>query len=746
MRILFFCTAHNSLSQRLFLELTRKHTVTVEYALSEAAMIEAAELAKPHLIICPFLTTRVPHKVHDAFLTLIVHPGPPGDAGPSALDWLLMGDDGREADSSKLLLQDGFNPNGRSHWGVTVLQANEDFDAGQIWAFEQFSIDINEPGLTKSSLYRGLVTQAAVSASLAAIERIEYAAAAAASAAGVPLSPPGSPGHVSAAVCSKLNSGLIAHKAFSELSVSSAQPFQGGKTHRRPLLRAAERDFDPSRHTAAEISRRIRSGDSQPGCLSTVFGPKLYLYGGIIDDTVKLGDAAPGDILAIRHEAVCISTCDGKGVWITHIRRVKRSEDPALWPKVPAAPALLEMGCIDQSAVYASLSASDEWTKVAANTLQDIWIDMVADEKKRLAYVYFDFYNGAMSTTQCRKLVTALQHILSTAEDAEDHRPLAAVILMGGHSYFSNGIHLNVIEAAADPALESWYNINAINDVVETILRDFPARGIRTVAAVRGNCAAGGVALATACDIVIAGEHVVLNPAYRALGLHGSEFHSLTYPGRCGESEATAAVRLMTPLSAEDASKKGFVDYVLPGSGVVLEAAVRDRVEVLFSASTALSKDEVAPQWKMTLDLSPAALARARAAELAQMAMDFWSPRSERYHRRRRDFVRKAKATSTPLRFAVHRRGPGMLDEEEHDRFDSIEWFVQKSRHEFRQDMAKKMTLLITNFSQSDCEVTSPYKLGFGQAISGNTGIKDGIKAKPASKASDVVFSCYYSS
>ena len=51
-------------------------------------------------------------------------------------------------------------------------------------------------------------------------------------------------------------------------------------------------------------------------------------------------------------------------------------------------------------------------------------------------------------------------------------------------------------------------------------------RGIVTVACVRSNAAAGGVALAAGCDVVLASRGVVLNPAYRAMGLHGSEFHS----------------------------------------------------------------------------------------------------------------------------------------------------------------------------------------------------------------------------
>ena len=178
MKILFFCTAHNSLSQRLYLALTRnqQHSVTVEYALSAQHMLEAARLVQPHLVICPFLTSLVPQQVYEAFLTLIVHPGPPGDAGPSALDWLLMGDDGSEQDSQRLLADNGFSPVGRSHWGVTVLQAIKEFDAGPVWAFEQFAVDIDDVRLTKSSLYRGAVTQAAIVATLAAIERIEAAA------------------------------------------------------------------------------------------------------------------------------------------------------------------------------------------------------------------------------------------------------------------------------------------------------------------------------------------------------------------------------------------------------------------------------------------------------------------------------------------------------------------------------------------------------------------------------------------
>lgn len=124
---------------------------------------------------------------------------------------------------------------------------------------------------------------------------------------------------------------------------------------------------------------------------------------------------------------------------------------------------------------------------------------------------------------------------------------------MGGH-YFCNGIALNTIEDAVSQSCEmgepeeaekragmaTWANINAMDDLVEFLIGDthlersdflkgtksLCERGIVTLAGVRGNAAAGGVALAAACDFVVISERATLNPAYRSMGLHGSEFHS----------------------------------------------------------------------------------------------------------------------------------------------------------------------------------------------------------------------------
>lgn len=732
MKILFICTAHNSLSQRLSLALSSYHNVTIELAISEEAMISAAALARPELIICPFLTTFVPKQIYETYLTLIIHPGPPGDAGPSSLDWVLMGDDGSIDDPEQCLshLKTAPCEAGRTHWGVTVLQADEEFDAGPVWAWDQFPIDIDQPGLTKSAIYRGAITRAAVTATLAAITRITNAAS-------VARQNPTCTYNKTA--CRHYSPSMTIDPSFGERCVSNNMPFQGGKLHHRPLLKAADRDFNVTQHTAQQISRRIRCGDSQPGVLTKLLGPNMYVYGGIIDEAVgqfnkkpiKIGSA---DILAIRDEAICIATCDQKGIWITHVRRPKSKKDQSLWPKVPATLGLTQLGLLDAKMVHQlQCPLSDDWSLSSTSTLQQVWVDFKTDtNKKTAAYLHFDFYNGAMSTTQCARLIDAMDYIIARSS-TED--PVHAVVLMAG-SYFSNGIALNVIENSSDPATESWLNINRIDDVVRYLLYDFPSHGILTFAAIRGNAAAGGVALATACDFVIAGSDVVLNPAYRALGLHGSEYHSISYTARCGKKKATEILRAMKPMSASQAQKIGLVDYVFPGSGTELDERIKYHVSLLL-------KPGVLQQgyWKAGVDLSATSLDKARDTELSEMRKDFWGPRAERYHTRRFNFVRKAKATHTPLRFATHRRrspnGIVVFDEEELESFDDVEYYQRQALSKSLEHDNKDAAAAAEGDDSSTSTLPAPLTPIIDDAV-------DFIPFPTNERKMSTVFLCYY--
>ena len=91
MRILLLVHAFNSLAQRLHTELTRDgHELSVELDIHERVTADAVRLFGPDVILAPYLRREIPSSVWQRHLCLIVHPGPPGDRGPSALDWAIL--------------------------------------------------------------------------------------------------------------------------------------------------------------------------------------------------------------------------------------------------------------------------------------------------------------------------------------------------------------------------------------------------------------------------------------------------------------------------------------------------------------------------------------------------------------------------------------------------------------------------------------------------------------------------------
>jgi len=153
MRILLLTHAFNSLTQRIWLELAAAgHDLSVELDINDAVTRRAVFERRPDLLIAPFLKRAIPEDVCRAVPTMIVHPGPLGDKGPSALDWAIL--DGAET------------------WGVTILGAAAEMDTGPVWAHRTFPIR----AATKSSLYRREVTEAAVAALHEALDRFTRAA------------------------------------------------------------------------------------------------------------------------------------------------------------------------------------------------------------------------------------------------------------------------------------------------------------------------------------------------------------------------------------------------------------------------------------------------------------------------------------------------------------------------------------------------------------------------------------------
>jgi putative two-component system hydrogenase maturation factor HypX/HoxX len=228
-----------------------------------------------------------------------------------------------------------------------------------------------------------------------------------------------------------------------------------------------------------------------------------------------------------------------------------------------------------------------------------------------------------MSTGQCQRLHDALLYARS--------RPTRVLVFMGGPDYFSNGIHLNVIEAAESPADESWRNINAMNDLVHDVIT---IEDKLSISALGANAGAGGVTLAAAADLVWARPNVVLNPHYKGMGgLYGSEYWTYLLPRRVGERKALELTEGMLPLGAFDARKMGLVDDIFQGSPATFQESVVLEAEALahgqhFWAMLAM---------KVTLrrhDERRKPLAQYRDEELARMRENFYG-QDPSYHEAR---------------------------------------------------------------------------------------------------------------
>ncbi|MEV7954809.1 hydrogenase maturation protein [Streptomyces sp. NPDC088141] len=557
MHILLVASAFNSLTQRVHAELRDGgHTVAVELATLDASARDVSlrrtvrEFA-PDLVLAPLLKTAIPRDVWAAHTCMVVHPGPPGDRGPSSLDRAVQ--------------------EGADTWGVTVLQAGEEMDAGDIWASETFPL----PAVGKSDLYRNEVSDAASRAVHRAVERF-------ASRTYVPRPQTGGD---------------------KELCIRT-----------RPFLRQEHRRIDWRSDSTATVLRKLRAADSSPGVLDELLGGEWFLHGGHPEHELR---GRPGELVAVREEAVCRATVDG-AVWIPELRPRRRPGGDATF-KLPAVTALA--GRLPALPEHPAPLYDEERGRG--------WSDIGYREVGQAGFLRFSFPGGAMSTTQCRRLHDAYRLAC--------RRPTSVLVLGGARDFFSNGIHLNVIEAAADPGEESWANINAMDDLVESVLTTTDRL---VVSAVGGNAAAGGVMLALAADEVWCRSGAVLNPHYRLMGLYGSEYWTYTLPRRVGEETAERLTGRALPVSAESAVRLGLADRTVDCDAQSFAGEVVRLASRLAESPAALSRI-AAKKTERDRDEARRPLADHRAAELAEMRRIFFDPRSS-YHALRHAFVLKS--------------------------------------------------------------------------------------------------------
>jgi len=456
------------------------------------------------------------------------------------------------------------------YWGATLLEANHDFDAGHVWSTSSFLMRMT----TKASIYRHEITS----------------------------------------VASKMIVDVVTQYETDKKrpDIHWGKKLMAAEEQWQPLMKQSLRQISWETESSESILNKINAADSFPGVLDSIGEHRVFLYGAKIEK-MDASMHTPGDVIGHNDEAICRATIDG-GIWIRQLR-VKSSEENQYF-KLPAMRVL---------------KTQLNHTQLIPHLHSNVQNDIRVVTEDHVCYIYFDFYNGAFNTEQCKQLLNCFSIQAS-------HADVKVITLMGGEDFWSNGINLNCIEHAKEPALESWRNINAMNDLVEAIIK---CQSVLTVSAVRNNAGAGGAVLALAADYVVAREGIVLNPHYQNMGLSGSEFWTYLLPQRVGSKLTKKIIKQCNPMLAGEALNINMVDEVFSETWPDYHLELKNYCIALTESEAFSDLIGRKKQLRSPKEFDQR-ISTHRISELNKMHEIFYD-QSSSYHQLRRNFVYKIK-------------------------------------------------------------------------------------------------------
>jgi len=377
-------------------------------------------------------------------------------------------------------------------------------------------------------------------------------------------------------------------------------------------LTTEDRQIDWQKDTTLEIVRKVYVSDSYPGVLDEILGIECYLFGAWEEEKLK-GDIK--EVLAKRDGAICLGTIDG-AVWITHLK-VKDGI------KLPSTYVLKDK----------IQGIKEHRLPLTFDMSYKTFYEIGSHKDGDVSYLCFNFHNGAMTSEQAIRLKYAFEYLKETAK---------VIVLIGARDFFSNGIHLNILEDSQKKGEDGWSNINAMNDLIKSIIF---ADDVITVASLHKNAGAGGVFLALACDYVVGEENVVLNPHYKTMGLSGSEYHTYSLPKKVGEKKSRELLENCLPLSVKKAKEIGLVDEVFQKENYF--DSLREYAPSLIQDTDKYNdflwdKEDYLQENKEYIN-------SCKENEIKVMRPQFWEASSS-FHKFRYEFVYKLSPTTTPQR------------------------------------------------------------------------------------------------
>lgn len=194
--------------------------------------------------------------------------------------------------------------------------------------------------------------------------------------------------------------------------------------------------------------------------------------------------------------------------------------------------------------------------------------------------------------------VAALRAAAEAVRSAESASRASTVIVTGGGGCFSAGADLDealAVRTAAD-AKAFFGEWHALTKTLETLR-------LPVVAAIEGVCLTGGLELALACDIRIAGDGSRFAMTSARIGTVAGAGGTQRLPRIVGRAKALEMLLGAEPIDAAEALRIGLVNRVVP-AGRALEEALRLAALYATRAPLALASAKRAVHQGMQTDLA----------------------------------------------------------------------------------------------------------------------------------------------
>lgn len=186
------------------------------------------------------------------------------------------------------------------------------------------------------------------------------------------------------------------------------------------------------------------------------------------------------------------------------------------------------------------------------------------ERQGRIATVVFDAADKANALS-----IDVLRGLLEAARSLETEHDLSAVVLSGARERFTMGFDLRDAARSAGLSLAERRELQALGPRLCAAWEGIEAL---TIAAVEGWCVGGGVALAVALDVRVAGEGARFYVPEIERGMNMSWGSLPRIVNLVGPARAKQLVLLSEQLGLEEALAWGLVQYRSPRGGALEQA------------------------------------------------------------------------------------------------------------------------------------------------------------------------------